>query len=92
MFRNRINIKASAAIITNPSVKIPSATTGLLNVFTGLRVCGGTGVGVFKLPAGRGVWVGGARVGVELGVKVSVGVLVNTPVTVGVKVSVKVGR
>lgn len=53
----------------------------------------GEGVKVFKLPAGRGVFVAGARVGVEVGVRDGRGVLDRTPVTVGlgVKVSVLVG-
>ena len=50
----------------------------------------GTGVAVFKLPAGRGVTVGGAAVAVEVAVFVGRGVAESTPVTLGVTVGVKV--
>lgn len=48
------------------------------------------GSGVFKLPAGRGVLVAGAIVGVLVGVRDGSGVRESTPVTVGVKVKVAV--
>lgn len=65
------------------------------------RVCGstvrlmpvGVGDGGRMLPAGRGVTVAGARVGVREGVSVGRGVAESTPVTVGdgVRVGVMVG-
>lgn len=50
----------------------------------------GVGVWVFKLPAGRGVLVAGAGVGVNVGVREGSGVRESTPVTVAVKVGVGV--
>ena len=53
----------------------------------------GVGVRVFKLPAGRGVLVAGAGLGVKVGVRDGSGVRESTPVTVGlgVKVAVSAG-
>ena len=90
LFRPRSKNKANTAIKTNPTVNMPSAAKGVLNVSSGLTACIGTGVAVFKLPAGRGVRVGGAGVGVRVGVWVGDGVALSVPVTVGVNVDVNV--
>lgn len=48
------------------------------------------GVAVFRLPAGRGVFVAGAIVGISVAVLLGNGVSESTPVTVGVGVRVGV--
>ena len=47
---------------------------------------------MFKLPAGRGVLVAGAGVGVRVGVLEGSGVKESTPVTVGGRVNVGVSE
>lgn len=67
-----------------PMVMLELGTVGSKDVRAGV------GVKVFRLPAGRGVLVAGAGVGVKVGVRDGKGVIDRTPVTVGVSVNVGV--
>ncbi len=79
-------MKAATATISIPISKMTIPILRLLLV----AILSMGGNGVLKLPAGRGVLVAGAAVGVRVGVLDGSGVKDSTPVTVGVRVKVAV--
>lgn len=79
-------MKAATATISIPISKMTIPMLRLLLV----AILSMGGNAVLKLPAGRGVLVAGATVGVRVGVLDGSGVKDITPVTVGVRVKVAV--